>query len=156
MSVPAGRPTVEQVARWIRARTKDDNGNEIGTFDDTTRPTDVQVEEQIDVSATLIGTRLPSLDKLSAETLEAVAAVVSLDAACAIEKGYWPEQVQDNRSAYEFLKTERDEELAALEEAANEDAAGGGDSADVGFVDSKVRSWTSITSSCVPPEAPVA
>lgn len=150
MSVPppTGRPTVEEVARWIRARTKDAQGNEVGTFDDETRPTAVQVEEQIDVSVALVGMRLPPLDKLPAELLPAVAGVVSLDAACSIEKGYWPEQVRDNRSSYEFLKAERDQELEALAQAAGEAAAGGGVDTGTGFVSSRVRSWTSIGSQC--------
>jgi hypothetical protein len=49
MSVPpdpaaSWRPQVEDVAALLRARTKDANGEEHGTFDDSTRPNAIQVE----------------------------------------------------------------------------------------------------------------
>jgi len=44
MPVSDWSPTVAGVAAYIRARTKDNNGNELGTFTANTRPTDAQVE----------------------------------------------------------------------------------------------------------------
>ena len=143
MSVPAGRPTVEDVARWIRARTKDDQMNEVGTFDDSTRPTDVQVEEQIDVSLAVVQPHLPPFDKLPTDLLPSLAAVVSMDAACSIEKAYWPEQLAADRSNYSALKEQRDEALAALAEAAA-DAVGGSEYEMAGISMIPVGSWTSI------------
>src|SRR5215831_7714469 len=104
MSTTPGRPTVEQVALLLRARTKDSNDNEVGTFDDDTRPTADQVEEQIDEAVALVAMRLPSTVP---DTLwPAVAAVVAYRAALRIEKSYFPEQVRSDRSVYEKLHTE--------------------------------------------------
>jgi len=140
---PAGRPSVEDVARWIRARTKDDQMNEVGTFDSATRPTDTQVDEQITVSMAIIQPSLPSLDKLPADLLPSVAAVVSLDAACSIEKAYWPEQISTDRSNYSVLWTQREEALAALVAAASA-AVGGSEYEMPGITMIPVGSWTSI------------
>lgn len=151
MSVPVvpGRPTVAQVARWIRARTKDDQMREVGTFDDATRPTDIQVEGHIDDAYALVGTHLPALDTdAMTGLLPAVEAVVALGAACVIEKSYWPEQVLSDRSAYAQLEQEyRD----ALEQLANQAAAasGGGTEYEHGDIASvPVGSWTSIGRAC--------
>ena len=116
MSVPppTGRPTVEEVARFIRARTKDEQGNEVGTFDSATRPTDLQVLDHIDAAEALVGLHLPALDTLPARLLDATATVVALEAACQIEKSYWPEQVTTGRSPYQQLRDEADKALEAL------------------------------------------
>ncbi len=143
--IPPGRPTVDQVANWIRARTKDSNGNEVGTFDADTRPTDAQVELHIDDAYAIVGVRLPKLDDVRlAGLLPAVAAVVALEAACEIEKSYWPEQVRSNRSPYSELRDEATEALNALAEEA-EAAAGGGTEyvSRIGMI--PVKSWTSLT-----------
>jgi len=117
--------------------------HEVGTFDDDTRPTATQVEEQIDASMALVGIELPPFDKIPAELVPAVAAVVSLDAACTIEKSYWPEQVQSERSQYAELKVERDQALAALAATAGA-AAGGGDEYRMGQGSGVIGSWTMI------------
>jgi hypothetical protein len=144
MSSPAtpGRPTVDDVALLLRARTKDDQGHEVGTFDDATRPTADQVEEHITAAVALVGTRLPPTDQLPPELLPALTSVVAYRAAMRIEKSYFPEQVRSDRSPYEQLRQEYLDDLAALTEAA---AAGGGafvEAADV--VSLPVGSWTSI------------
>jgi hypothetical protein len=95
------RPSVEDVAALIRARTKDDAGNEHGTFDDTTRPTSTQVEILItngcaDV-ATWVGYELH--DSLWNEARN----LATIYTACQIEESYYPEQVAAQRSAWEQL-----------------------------------------------------
>src|SRR5262245_674328 len=148
MSTTPGRPSVEQVAVIIRARTKDTNGNEVGTFDTDTRPTDVQVEEQIDASMALVGLRVGALDKVPQDLLPGHAEVVALEAACRIEKSYFPEQVRSDRSNYTQLREEYLEALQALSDAVD---AGGGEF--VGGLDEVVNlpvgSWTSIPHSWI-------
>jgi hypothetical protein len=144
VSTATGRPTVDQVANWIRARTKDSSGNEVGTFDAETRPTDTQVEGHIDDAYALVGVRLPALDDPAlAGLLPAVAAVVALEAACQIEKSYWPEQVRSDRSPYTELRQEADDALDALAEQAT--AAAGGTEYTAGMGSIPVQSWTSLT-----------
>ena len=143
MSTTQGRPTVQDVANLLRARTKDDFGNEAGTFTDSTRPTSMAVDDHIDAAMALVCTRLPALDKIDPDLLDAVAAVVAYRAALRVEKSYFPEQVQSDRSAYDQLREEYLDDLATLVDAAT---AGGPDqiaTAEISMI--PVGSWTSIT-----------
>lgn len=116
------RPSVDDVAVLLRARTKDAEGREIGTFNADTRPTDVQVEIHIDNAVALLATRLPiDLPVLYEPTVKALA---SYRAALQIEKSYFPEQVRSDRSAYDQLREEYLDDLQALMEAL---ASAGGD-----------------------------
>jgi hypothetical protein len=112
--------TVAEVANWIHARTKDKNGNEIGTFTDDTRPTDDQVTNEIVASANdvtmFIDTDIPEA------AYELAQEVVSLGAACRIELSFFPEQVGTDRSAYDRLKTYYDEMLLRLQDAVEREA----------------------------------
>ena len=120
------RPIVDDVARLIRARTKDDEGREVGTFTDKTRPTATQVEGHIDAALALVGTHLPPPAQLDEYFAPAVRALVAYRAALQIEKSYYPEQVRTDRSAYEQLRQEYLDDLNALRETI---AAGGTDGA---------------------------
>jgi hypothetical protein len=96
------RPTVDDVAALIRARTKDASANEIGTFTDATRPTDVEVEQLITngcakVAALAGGWTIP------ADAQEEARHLASLVAACEVELSYFPEQIRTDRSAYNNL-----------------------------------------------------
>jgi hypothetical protein len=136
----AGRPTVDDVARVLRARTKDQFGNEVGTFDDDTRPRGAQVDEQIDASFAAVRIRLPTV--IADELLPAVAGCVALHAACAVEKAYRPEEVVSGRSPYEQLLAEFVVEMQALIEATE---AGVGGPTAKGITSIAVGSWTLIT-----------
>jgi hypothetical protein len=95
------RPTVDDVAALIRARTKDASGNELGTFTDKTRPTDAEVEQLITNGcakvATLVGWTIPDEAEPEATHLAA------LWTACEVEQSYWPEQVRSERSPFAQL-----------------------------------------------------
>jgi hypothetical protein len=142
------------VAVLIRQRTKDSTGTTVGTFDDDTEPTADQVETIIDGAYDVIMMRLPAVDRLAKypALLAGAVQVVALEAACRIEKGYWPEQVRTDRSNYSVLKTELDQALASLEQEAD-DATGGGDY-EFGFVSWPVQSWTGGSTICCPPTTP--
>lgn len=143
MTAVPGKPTIDQVALLIRARTKDDSGNEVGTFDDATRPTDVQCVAEIDAAYDVIRMRLPTdLSGLSADVMAGMVQVVALEAACRIEKAYWPEQVRTDRSNYSVLKVERDEELAALVQMATAPAT---EEIARDMANLPILSWTSLT-----------
>jgi len=106
------KPYVEDVARLIRARTKDSQGREVGTFTPDTRPTADQVEAHIQSALALVSTRLPKV--VPAKLIPAVQSLVAYRAALQIEKSYFPEQVRADRSAYTQLRDEYNEDLAAL------------------------------------------
>jgi hypothetical protein len=108
-------PSVSQVANWIRARTKNSYGVEIGTFTDDTRPTDEQAMAEI-ASATSDVVMFVD-DDIPEEAWPLAQEVASLGAACRIELSYFPEQVGTDRSAYDRLKTYYDEMLLRLQEA---------------------------------------
>lgn len=105
-------PGVGDVARYVMSRTKDKYGNELGTFNADTRPTNVQVSEMIPESADrvtdVIGDNIP-------EVLWADAAdVVAERTAMQIELDFFPEQVNTNRSPYAQLKQQYEEDLSRL------------------------------------------
>jgi hypothetical protein len=139
---PSGvRPSVDDVAVIVHSRTKDPSGNEIGTFDDVTRPTADTVEKMIDQELSLVLMRLPPIEYLRAELVPAIAATVALGAACRVEKSLWPEQVLSDRSPYAQLLAEYLDARQALITRAEETAAGLGR---VGIGSIPVRSWTTM------------
>jgi len=109
VDVPEATP--DSVAALLRARTKDSNGQELGHWTQDTRPTLEQVEEQLDMARTLteldVGV-IPDTCRKGAE------AVIAFHAALLIEKSYWPEQVQSERSAYQQLSDEYERYRQAL------------------------------------------
>jgi hypothetical protein len=151
MSTPppaAGRPTVDDVALLLRARTKDSNGNEVGTFDDDTRPTGDQVDSHIDVAMALVGIRFGPVEDMPAEAQAAFAGLVAYRAALRVEKSYFPDQVLTGRSAYAELREEYLDDLTAFTEA----MAGGGAQGAYPVYDYAVLpvgSWTSMPGSFI-------
>jgi hypothetical protein len=108
---PNLRCTVADVASHIRARTKDGNGNELGTFTDSTRPTDTQCEEAITNAVRFTHSRVGHVGEGCAELAREA---VALGAAADIERSYFPEQSRSDRSVYTFLRDERDAALEGL------------------------------------------
>ena len=81
-------PSVLDVAALLRARTKDSNGYEVGTFNDDTRPTSSQVLTLIDQAVADVQAWLgPSPP---AELADAARVAAALDTACLIELSYYP------------------------------------------------------------------
>jgi hypothetical protein len=126
------RPTVDDVAALLRARTKDASGNEVGTFNDQTRPTDAEVELLITngcakVSA-LVGWEIPDDAQDEARHLAAIVA------ACEVELSYWPEQVRSDRSAFAQLWQLWTSDIAAFREMVSALAPEGGLAAGIGSI----------------------
>jgi len=99
-TAPAYTPTVADVAALIRARTKDGNGNELGTFTAATRPTEVQAQEAIDHAVVALHEKVGPIGERCAPTAQLAAAY---GAAAEIELSYFPEQARTDRSPYQFL-----------------------------------------------------
>src|SRR4029078_10786285 len=87
------RPTVDDVAGLLRARTKDSEGQEVGTFTDDTRPTATQVEDRITASYALVTPRFGPVADFPQVYDATVAQLVAYRAALQIEKSFFPEQV---------------------------------------------------------------
>jgi hypothetical protein len=127
---PAYTPTTTDVARLLRARTKDATGVELGDWSAETRPTDTEVADLIDqatgpVLAELGRLEDPADPERYADLLPAARFLVTLGTACLVEKSYYPEQINSDRSAYVHYR----DEYAALH-----DVLVGGDGGDGGGV----------------------
>jgi hypothetical protein len=106
------KPQLTDVGAILRARTKDSVGNELGTFNAETRPTDQQVFILIgqgvsDVSMA-IGGEVPPAYWQDAVNLAALATALK------IELSYFPEQINTGRSPYPQLKQLFDDQLKRL------------------------------------------
>lgn len=129
MPVSDWAPTVADVGALLHARTRDANGQEKGTFDDTTRPTEAQVNSIIARAAGMVANEIG--EDIDARWWPSAAEVTTLVAALRIELGFFPEQVGTGRSPYAQLKALLDGEggapgaLAALVQAMAESEAGG-------------------------------
>jgi hypothetical protein len=106
-------PSIEDVAALIRARTKDSNGREAGTFTDDTRPTAAQAQEAIDHQVTALHTKVGTIGPGCAPVAQLAAAY---GAAAEIELSYFPEQARADRSPYQYLIARYEEYLDGLVE----------------------------------------
>lgn len=93
------RPSTDEVANLLRARTVDQYGNELGTFTDATRPTIEQADSLIDAAYDLVNLRVGRISDTSPEIITQAKAVVMLLAARLIETVYYPEQAAQDESA---------------------------------------------------------
>jgi len=100
-------PTVDEVGALLRARTQDEDDDEVGTFTDTTRPTDEEVTIIIGQATSIVLGRTGSLDsppmncELAPNLRTNAQTAVCMLAAMLIELSYFPEQVRSDRSAFE-------------------------------------------------------
>ena len=104
--------TVDDVAAWIRSRTKDSNGNELGTFTPDTRPTDVQVSEAIDGAVVRLHEKVGEIGPGMCTSL--AQGVVAIGAAYQIEVSYFSEQARRDMSPLPYLATQYDAALQGL------------------------------------------
>jgi hypothetical protein len=117
---------VADVGAILRARTKDNNGSEVGTFTaDSTRPNEAQVQALIamavnDVAAEL-GADIPSPCQVDARTLAATRAAMK------VELSYFPEQIGNDRSPYRALKDEWDAGVKRVARCIQNTNSGGDD-----------------------------
>jgi hypothetical protein len=109
-------PSVADVGALLRARTKDVNGEEVGTFNDDTRPTAAQVITLIEEAVGDIKTRIGPTPP--AELAGAGRSAAAMFTACLIELSYYPEQVRSDRSAFEQYWTLLQNKITALQESA--------------------------------------
>jgi hypothetical protein len=97
----AWRPQIEDVAALLRARTKDDKGEEHGTFDDTTRPNATQVDILITNGCADVATWVGY--DFHESLIPEARNLASIYAACQVEESYFPEQVASQRSVWDQL-----------------------------------------------------
>jgi hypothetical protein len=92
------RPTVTDVGALLTARTVDAGGNELGTFNGATRPTNRQVDDLIDMAVadvlSRVGVEIPEAYWPEARRLAA------LQAAALVESSFFPRELDTDHSAY--------------------------------------------------------
>jgi hypothetical protein len=112
MSVPVPRPTVADVARKLRVRSRDELGNALATFTADTTPTAGEVDAYIDDAAGFVSARVGALvrDELAA----LAASVVALRAAILVAVG---DPELNGQTDLKDLRAVYTEELGALLEA---------------------------------------
>lgn len=130
-------PSVQAVADLVRARTRDDLGQEIGTFDETTRPTAESVSRLIAQEAAIVVLRTGDLQALECPDAEgirlAASSVIAKRVAAIIEASYRPDEVAEGRTVADFYEGDAAEDLKALGDASSscrawqpDDGDGGG------------------------------
>ena len=117
--------TPANVAALLRARTKDSGGRELGEWTDETRPTLAQVDETIALAAATVEAKVGTPVDACAGPF---AIAVAYEAACLVEKSYFPEQVESGRSHYDQLRAETDAILEGVKacQAGDQPDEGGG------------------------------
>jgi hypothetical protein len=98
------QPLLSDVGATLRTRTKDNNGNELGTFTANTRPTAEQAQRMIQQATDDI---TAGLDTDIPETAwRYIKEAIRIRAAMMIELSFFSDQVNTNRSVYPQLKEE--------------------------------------------------
>ena len=93
--------TPDDVAALLTARTKDADGNELGVFNENTRPTAAQVQVRIEIARSLVKGALGDIPE---SCLEGFETAVALRAALLTEAAFWPEQTDSNQSTFNRLR----------------------------------------------------
>lgn len=119
--LPDWAPALPEVAALLRARLKV-HGQQHVTFDNATRPTAAQAAELVATATQYVASRavaeVPAAHWLAARHLAVLRAVML------IELSFWPEQINDENSMFQSLKTLFDEELDALIDALADEGTG--------------------------------
>jgi hypothetical protein len=124
-------PALVEVAALVRTRTRDDDGNYLGTFTADTSVTAEEVEALAHYATASVATQI-GLSPCSATLKARARGMASLYTAMLIELSYFPEQVGSDRSPYAKYKELFDDGMPALIEAVAENCGGGGGGESVG------------------------
>jgi len=114
-------PTLADIGAIMRARTKTVNGDEIGTFNDETRPTGEEVNRIIMQAASDVTSGVDTDIPESAYRWARQA--ITYRAAKLIEISYFPEQIATGRAPYPEYNALFDEALGWLKEAIGRELA---------------------------------
>lgn len=111
-------PTVADLSALMRARTQGELSYQ-GVFNSDTLPTDVQAQAMIDLALTLVVAKIGS--DVSDSLASAATSAVRFKAAALVEVTYYPEQANDDNSAYALYQAQYEELRDALVSALNDD-----------------------------------
>jgi hypothetical protein len=116
------RPTVQDVADLILARTKTTGGGTARMFTDSTPVTAEEVERHVAAAAGLVISRIGELpaddDCTHASTLRGgIRTLIAMRAALFVEPSQWPSETASDRSAYDALWTQWLDDMKAIVDA---------------------------------------
>lgn len=121
-------PSVALVASHILPRTYDDDGNQVGTFNGKTFPTDVQAIDIIRAAVASISFQVGVDDIEDEKIVDAGKSCAALLSAARIERSFFSQDVASGRSPYDQLMQEYKMELkgfvSAVERLADGDLVG--------------------------------
>lgn len=115
------KPSLDEVAAMLRARTVDANGNELSTFTATTSPTATQAQQLLDSAYDLVRLRIGRISDSNDELIGQARTVVMLLAARLVETVYYPEQAAQTQSAAAIYGEMYEEAVRDLERAIEDD-----------------------------------
>lgn len=118
------RPSVQEVASRLRARTKIAGGKELGTWTTTTRPTAGEVEDLIDDALDEVLGKVQPIDDTQqfgsaynapgSDYERRIRRAVALYAAILVELSYFPEQIRSGQSPVTTMQQLYDSRIRAL------------------------------------------
>lgn len=120
MPVSDFTPATTDVGALMRARTKDDMGNELGNFTDATRPTGTEVAALITEAVGVIAAQTGADICDKADLRASAKNMATLYTAMLIELSYYPEQVPGDRSPFNNYKALYDDGIPKLVESISE------------------------------------
>ena len=115
-----GLPDADAVGALLRARTKDVNGAELGTFNEDTRPTGDEVDTLAQAAADEVYATLGAYDSLPDSMTDPATRLVALRTAMLVELSYFPEQVASDKSPFAMFEALYEKALPRLVEAVRE------------------------------------
>ena len=117
-------PDPQEVANLLRARTKDDQSQEIGAWTANTRPTEYEVRGLTRTAAGDLLAAVPLLTPTWEDPETAAQTLCAYRTAMLVELSYWPEQVAAQQSAYAEYRRMWEEGIEALKGALEGPASG--------------------------------
>lgn len=112
------RPTLADLGGVMRARTRDSDGNELGTFTADTSPTDDEADGVITTALALVAARLGQVPDALGDLARSL---VVLRAAMLVETSYVPEETSTDTSAYAAYREQYRDALADYDAATDRD-----------------------------------
>lgn len=118
----SAKPSTQDVAALVRARTRDQFGAELGDFSAETRPTAAEVARLIDQEAGIVSLHAGDLETLGcpdASSIQAgAAALIAKRVAAIVEASYRPDELAEGRTVADFYEGQMEDDMAALAAAA--------------------------------------
>lgn len=105
------RPTVRDLSTLMRARTKGQYANQ-GVFNNDTVPTAEQADDLIDLATDIVLIKVG--DELAARFYKHARSTILFKAAALVELTYYPEQANDDNSAYSLYQAQYNELMGTL------------------------------------------